>query len=807
MPQIEWSSKRWQVPSQDIRLAQKWSKPALLALPGVRTIACDSSMTYPAAVGMSAVQTVRAKKKGISGLGLSTDASNIGYNLYRADRVSDAYIETPDGSDFTWVLQTDNIGYVGTNPGWFRSSSGSGNMFILIPTAGLWVRYCGSDFTSSVAPPLAGSTVTVVVRIRSGVSLKAWINGVVVLDSATAQTTSGLTSTGGINAFGQHGLSEYVTGTHTLLAQWWHARFNDSDCKTASINPYGQIFEDEEQSIWFPPSNQVIYDAASSSAYESSLSSYSFNHTVGPGNNRVLIVQVSVFATGNATGITYNGVALTQNTSATITNGVYRTETWYLINPASGTHSVAVTLSASLTSIADAVSYYNADQTTPIETVNTASGSNTPAAASVTTIAANSRVVGHLSTATASGVTSAAGQSNRTNNNGALGSSVTDDKGPVVTPASTTLTWNNIGTLDNWAVSVISIRVPTAGGGTTTITAAFGSYLLNGQTSALKDNRLIPSGFGSFALNGKAANLLKSSKTVANFGSFALTGQTISLRNNKLIPLVFGNFTLTGIAAAFNYIKQLTINAGSYALNGQAAILSKAVKLIIDNGLFALNGQASTFSRTHSILSAFGSFVLNGQAVGLLETHRLPIGIGAYALNGQTVALYTSKLFSVAYGGYTLTGQAASFLANRRLSLTVGTYALNGQVATLTKVGLSTLAASSGGYVLNGQLVGLAANRKLSLVNGSYAYTGQSAQLTLIPALLATRGLYVLNGQNITFHQDRRLHANQGAYTLNGIAATLNLQAAYNRSVARTLLVNPENRTFVVNPENRVHTI
>lgn len=342
---------------------------------------------------------------------------------------------------------------------------------------------------------------------------------------------------------------------------------------------------------------------------------------------------------------------------------------------------------------------------------------------------------------------------------------------------------------------------------TTTLTAAYGSFSLTGQTSALKDNRLIPSAFGSFALNGKAANLLKSSKAVANFGSFAFNGQIVSLRNNKLIPLVFGSFTLTGIAAAFSYIKQLTINAGNYALNGQAAILSKAVKLVIANGSFALNGQASALSRTHSILSAFGNFTLNGQAVGLLETHRLPIGMGAYALNGQTVALYTSKLFSVAYGGYMLAGQAASFLVNRRLSLTVGNYALNGQVATLTKVGLSTLAASAGGYVLNGQVASLLANRKLSLVNGSYLLNGQTAQLTLIPALLATRGLYVLNGQNITFHQDRRLHANQGAYTLNGIAATLNIQAAYNRSVARTLLINPENRTFIVNPENRVHTI
>lgn len=65
------------------------------------------------------------------------------------------------------------------------------------------------------------------------------------------------------------------------------------------------------------------------------------------GSNRILFVGVTISQTGSTvtvTGITYNGVALTQvNTSAASTNR--RADLWYLIAPATGANNVIVTLS------------------------------------------------------------------------------------------------------------------------------------------------------------------------------------------------------------------------------------------------------------------------------------------------------------------------------------------------------------------------------------------------------------------------------------------------------------------------------
>lgn len=201
----------------------------------------------------------------------------------------------------------------------------------------------------------------------------------------------------------------------------------------------------------------VKFDAASSSPYEAALSTYNWNHTVRVASNRILLVGVGIFATGSVTGITYNGVALTKIRSDV--SGIYRSELWQLIAPATGTNSVAVTLSASLTSIAAAVSYFNADQTA-IDANNGANGTNTPASASITAVVGSCRVVGVMASASASGVTSASGQNPRTTASGALGTLASDDYADLAAAGSKTLTWNGLGALDAWAVSLATVRPP-----------------------------------------------------------------------------------------------------------------------------------------------------------------------------------------------------------------------------------------------------------------------------------------------------------------------------------------------------------
>lgn len=76
-------------------------------------------------------------------------------------------------------------------------------------------------------------------------------------------------------------------------------------------------------------------------------------------------------------GITYNGVALTQIGTAAV-NGSTSAGHWRLIAPASGAHNVVVTLSADTAALmAGATTYSGVDQTTPTGTSNTATGNST----------------------------------------------------------------------------------------------------------------------------------------------------------------------------------------------------------------------------------------------------------------------------------------------------------------------------------------------------------------------------------------------------------------------------------------------
>lgn len=199
----------------------------------------------------------------------------------------------------------------------------------------------------------------------------------------------------------------------------------------------------------------IRFDAASNSPYEASVSSYNWSHTCSAGQNRGLLVEVSVFAAGTVTGVTYNGVAMTFVRADT--TGVYRTEIWRLENPASGANSVAVTLSASLTSVATAVSYTGVDQANMVEASGGATGTGGSPSASATTVSTYAWLFAGLSTANASPSPSDR-QRLRASSSGALGSGVAADQGPISPAASTASAWNAVGGLDAWALTVAAIK-------------------------------------------------------------------------------------------------------------------------------------------------------------------------------------------------------------------------------------------------------------------------------------------------------------------------------------------------------------
>ncbi|GAC1574252.1 MAG: hypothetical protein NVS3B9_5820 [Candidatus Doudnabacteria bacterium] len=113
----------------------------------------------------------------------------------------------------------------------------------------------------------------------------------------------------------------------------------------------------------------------SSTAAVSGAGTLTWTHTVTTtGARRILVVSFmnrNVSVSALASSVTYNGVALTSLGSVQTGSGGNYDEIWYLLNPATGAHSVTITVAANGGSeILNAVasSWLNVDQTTPFGT-------------------------------------------------------------------------------------------------------------------------------------------------------------------------------------------------------------------------------------------------------------------------------------------------------------------------------------------------------------------------------------------------------------------------------------------------------
>jgi len=237
-----WTSKtRTRQPQGGIPLANWVGQytPALVSFPGqnIITSVARQDMTYPPLAMAGTMYSGGSKTVSKNGPAFANTGA---FYYLRANGTSDAYIEIPNGSDWTYVASIDNPVYTGSNPCIWRSSFATGNTFILFPSSGLWVRQNGTDHTSSVARP-SDTTLNLVVVCRQSAGLKAWINGVLVISSGSSAATSGMTATGGIGPWAsQSSGAETVTGAWTTNNLFW-AALPDALAHSLSINPW-QLF-------------------------------------------------------------------------------------------------------------------------------------------------------------------------------------------------------------------------------------------------------------------------------------------------------------------------------------------------------------------------------------------------------------------------------------------------------------------------------------------------------------------------------------------------------------------------------------
>jgi hypothetical protein len=103
--------------------------------------------------------------------------------------------------------------------------------------------------------------------------------------------------------------------------------------------------------------------------------SLSWSHTVGAGNNRLLVVRTA-HRDGNKTvsGVTYGGLALTKLADQNAPGNQNKATLWYMLNPPVGGASVVVTLSGTVEASAAATSFTGVSQSTPLGGFTSSSG-------------------------------------------------------------------------------------------------------------------------------------------------------------------------------------------------------------------------------------------------------------------------------------------------------------------------------------------------------------------------------------------------------------------------------------------------
>ena len=508
--------------------------------------------------------------------------------------------------------------------------------------------------------PGSGSTIYFYQRVGNNIQYQsATLSGTL---NATVNNTSYLC--------GRHP-SGTLEPTGIIYNRSIHNKFlSQGEALARLANPW-ELYEPINDDIYVSLLTSPVFDSASSSAYQASVASYSWNHIVGTQPNRVLEVSVSLFLAGSVSSITYGGVALTKNASATIINGAYRSEVWQLIAPASGTGSIVVTLNAAITSIGSAESYYNVDQTSPTEATATASGTGTPAAVSVTTVAANSLVLANLAASSASGITSAGGQINRSSNSGALGSDRDDEKGPVVTPASTTVTWNGLGTLDTWAASAISLRLPQAllAISTSVTNNANSSALLNISTALASNTKSQASASANLSfvtlLSTLTANTASSNILLA-ISTPLITGTSNQASSNDVLNIATPLITLTSNTASSSANLSGLGAAVLSTLTSNSAVSSASLNITsLLNVLSVNNATSSTSLNIAPVLSTF-------TPDGALSSGALNVGIQPATLTSNTA----SSSANLSGLGAAVLSTLTSNAANSYAAMT-GTIALN----------------------------------------------------------------------------------------------------------------------------------
>ncbi|MDW8267214.1 MAG: hypothetical protein RMJ52_17980, partial [Gemmataceae bacterium] len=203
---------------------------------------------------------------------------------------------------------------------------------------------------------------------------------------------------------------------------------------------------------------------------------FTFNvgHTVGSGSDRLLLVGITVEDDGTA-GITIGTVTYAGNNLTLVgsaSSGEVRTQIWRLISPPVGVGTVTISGTGAGTGdeiAVGAIHFFGVDQTTPLGTFTSATGTTSPATLTLASTAGQ-LVFGVLGLDDSRTATSAGGQTQRWNiaSQGTAGDGIRGAAATQPGGGSVTLSWT-LPTADNWALGAVRIN-PASSAATVTFT-------------------------------------------------------------------------------------------------------------------------------------------------------------------------------------------------------------------------------------------------------------------------------------------------------------------------------------------------
>lgn len=208
----------------------------------------------------------------------------------------------------------------------------------------------------------------------------------------------------------------------------------------------------------------IAFDAASpANQYTNGATSLTFSHTC-TGSDLILIVGVGMSGDASPTGVTYNGVALTQVPSGSVVfNTGYICELWYLVGPATGAHDVVISRTYSGRIYACSLSYTGVSSGAPLGTAATAGSAGSTSFTVDVSAATNYVVVDicYVASGAATSITQGAGQTKRVEALDGVNIGNVAAMSEEAGAATVTMSWTHGGASEPWGIVGVALKPAT----------------------------------------------------------------------------------------------------------------------------------------------------------------------------------------------------------------------------------------------------------------------------------------------------------------------------------------------------------